>query len=219
MESLDQADAFIDELLAWYEQNGRHDLPWRAPSTSPFEVLVAELMLQQTSAKQVLNVYEDFVAKYPTPEMILDASIDELGDDIESLGLRKRARYFRETSEELVENHDSTVPDTKSDLLELQGVGEYTAACTLSHAFGKDAAAVDTNVARILSRVFGIGCEDDPEAEMNWEIAGELCPAGKSSDYIHALIDLGAATCTAASPECEECPVEDVCEYRKENST
>lgn len=122
MPSSDQSAFFIENLLTWYEENGRHALPWRADAATPFNVLVAEFMLQQTSAGQVLDVYGDFVQKYPTPKSILDTPQEELADDIESLGLRKRTRYFREASEQLVENHNSTVPDTRSELLELQGV-------------------------------------------------------------------------------------------------
>lgn len=219
MRSPRQSTAFVDNLFTWHEENGRHDLPWRADAATPFNVLVAEFMLQQTSAGQVLNVYSDFVKKYPTPESILATPQEELTADIESLGLRKRTRYFREASEQLVENHSSTVPNTWAELLKLQGVGEYTAASVLVHSFGKDVAAVDTNVARIISRVFGLDCGDKPEASENWELAEDLLPSGRSSDYIHALIDFGAEVCTARSPNCESCPLEDICEHSPEEST
>lgn len=219
MTSLNRSVVFADNLLDWYEENGRHGLPWRAEDTTPFEMLIAEFMLQQTSAGQVLNVYGDFVQKYPTPESILDTSQEELADAIASLGLRKRARYFRETSEQLVESYESTVPDGRSGLLELQGVGEYTAASILAHAFEKDVAAVDTNVARILSRVFGLDYGDNPEASENWELAEDLLPSGRSSDYIHALIDFGAEVCTARNPQCEDCLMGEICEYSPEESS
>ena len=188
-------------------------------AATPFNVLVAEFMLQQISAGQVLNVYGDFVQKYPSPESILDAPQEELADDIESLGLRRRTRYFREASEQLVENHNSSVPNTRAELLELQGVGEYTATSVLAHAFEKDVAAVDTNVARILSCVFGLDYGDKPEASENWELAEELLPSGQSSDYIHALIDFGAEVCTVSNPSCESCPLEGICEYSSEESS
>lgn len=208
-----QGTIFVEDLFAWYEESGRHKLPWRADDVTPFNVLVAELMLQQTSAEQVLNVYEEFVEKYPTPESILETSREQLAEDIESLGLQKRTRYFYGASEKLVENHDSTVPNTRSGLLELQGVGEYTATSVLAHAFGRDVAAVDTNVARILSRVFGLDCENEPEANEIWIFAEVLLPLGRSSDYIHALIDFGSKVCTARTPNCEECPANSLCEF------
>ena len=216
MVTSNRREVFIENLFAWYQTNGRHDLPWRADDALPFNVLIAEFMLQQTSAGQVLNVYDDFVQKYPTPESILNTPQEELADDIESLGLRKRTRYFRKASEQLVENHDSSVPSTRSELRKLPGVGEYTATSVLAHAYEKDVAAVDTNVARILSRVFGLDCGDKPEASENWKLAEELLPSGRSSDYIHALIDFGAEVCTASNPCCESCPLEDICEYSSE---
>lgn len=204
---------FVDRLLAWYEENGRHELPWRADDTIPFNVLVAEFMLQQTSATQVLNVYEEFVETYPTPESILETPQERLAEDIESHGLKKRTRYLYESSEQLVEDHDSTVPNSRSELLELPGVGEYTATSVLAHGFEKDVAAVDTNVARILSRVFDLDRENDPGANENWVLAEVLLPMGHSSDYIHALIDFGAEVCTASNPNCENCPANSVCEF------
>ena len=125
-------------------------------------------MLQQTSAGQVLNVYGDFAKKYPTPESILATPHEELADDIESLGLCKRIRYFRESSEQLRENHEGPVPDTWAELLKLRCVGECTVTPVFVYAFEKDVVAVDTNVARILSRVFGLGCGGKPEESENW---------------------------------------------------
>lgn len=205
--------AFVDRLLTWYEENGRHELPWRADDASPFDVLIAEFMLQQTSAAQVLNVYEEFIERYPTPESILDTPPEQLAEDIQSLGLRKRTRYLYESSEQLAEVHDSTVPNSRLELLELPGVGEYTAASVLAHSFEKDVAAVDTNVARILSRVFALDHENEPEANENWVLAEVLLPVGRSSDYIHALIDFGSEVCTASNPNCENCPANSVCEF------
>lgn len=218
MVASNRSEAFVEKLLAWHKTNGRHELPWRGEGATPYNVLIAEFMLQKTTAGQVLNVYEEFVEKYSTPESILDASEDELAADIESLGLRKRTRYFRETAEYLAQNYDGSIPDTRSELLELQGVGEYTATSVLAHAFDEDVAAVDTNVARILSRVFDQTREGKPEADENWELAEELLPPGRSSDYIHALIDFGAEVCTASNPSCENCPLENICEYSPEES-
>lgn len=218
MDTSNRGTVFVDRLLAWYEENGRHGLPWRADDTTPFNVLVAEFMLQQTSAAQVLNVYEEFIERYPTPESILETPQERLAEDIESLGLKKRTRYLYESSEQLVEDHNSTVPNSRSGLLELQGVGEYTAASVLAHGFEKDVAAVDTNVARILSRVFDLDREDEPAANENWVLAEVLLPPGQSSDYIHAFIDFGAEVCTATAPNCVTCPADTICEFYPEKS-
>jgi len=212
-------EAFVGGLLEWYEENGRHGLPWRDPTASPFEVLVAELMLQKTSAEQVSGVFDGFVDEYPDPESVVDASEKEIAEEIEPLGLQKRVGYFERANEQIVERHGGDVPGEREELLNLHGVGEYTAASVLAHAYERDVAAVDTNVARILSRVFGLDAADDPTADELWERAGELAPPGRCSDYLHALVDFGAAVCSPTGPNCEDCPFEECCEYRAESDT
>lgn len=213
MSSHENYDAFVDNLLTWYDDNGRHDLPWCENDASPFELLVAELMLQQTSVEQVQEVFEEFVEKFPDPESVVAVSEKEITEEIEPLGLQKRTKYFRKASHRIIEQHGGNVPDERSELLHLHGVGEYTAASVLAHAHGKDAVAVDTNVARVLSRVFGLAAADDPTAAENWDFAERSAPAGRCSDYLHALIDFGSAVCTASNPKCSDCPVADLCEY------
>ena len=210
---VEDGDEFVETLLEWYVENGRHDLPWRDPDASPFEILIAELMLQQTSAEQVTGVYDEFMEWYPTAGAVLAAEETDVAEAIEPLGLRKRTAYFRRASAQLLARHDGRVPDSRSDLLELHGVGEYTAASVLVHAFGRDISAVDTNVARVLGRVFGRGSAAEPEASETWELADRLAPSGRCNDFLHALIDFGAAVCTASSPNCESCPFEGTCEY------
>ena len=206
-------ETFVDGILDWYEDHGRHDLPWREPDATPFEVLVAELMLQQTSAAQVRGVFEEFVAAYPSPGSLLAAPEGDVSEAIEPLGLRKRTTYFRRASAQLVARHAGDVPDSRSELLELHGVGEYTAASVLAHAFGRDVAAVDTNVARILARVYGLGTGGEPSASENRELAERLVPEGRADDFVLAVIDFGAAVCAAPEPNCEACPVQGICEH------
>ncbi|QSX01009.1 hypothetical protein [Haloterrigena alkaliphila] len=208
----DEGGEFVDVLLEWYAENGRHDLPWRDPSASPFEIFVAELMLQQTSAEQVRGVYGEFVEQYPTAGTLLAAPEEDVAKAIEPLGLRKRTAYFRRASAQLLARHDGRVPDSRSELLNLHGVGEYTAASVLAHAYGRDASAVDTNVERVLARVFGSESAEPESSEM-WDLSDRLAPAGRCDDFLHALIDFGAAVCTARDPNCESCPFEATCEY------
>lgn len=153
--SPDQEDRFADRLLEWYDSNGRHNLPWRAPDASPFEVLVAELVLQQTSVEQVMSVYPEFVERYPTPDAVVDTAETDLAERICPLGLSKRVGYFLRACDRIIEEHDGRVPANISDLLKLHGVGEYTARSVLAHAHGEDTPAVDTNVERVLLRAFG----------------------------------------------------------------
>ena len=122
MSSHPNCDAFVDNLLTWYDDNGRHGLPWRENDASPFEVLVAELMLQQTSVEQVREVFEEFVEKFPDPESVVAVSEEEITEEIEPLGLQKRTKYFREASHRIIEQHGGDVPDDRSELLDLHGV-------------------------------------------------------------------------------------------------
>jgi len=209
----DTDERFVAELLAWYETNGRHDLAWRTADAPAFEVLVAELMLQQTTVEQVRNVYSEFVDRYPTPEAVVDADRTRIAALIEPLGLPRRVEYLVRAAERLCTEHDGRVPSNRSDLLDLHGVGEYTARSVLSHAYGRDEPAVDTNVTRVLSRVFRSETGQDPSPAELHGLADRLVPGGSSSDFTHALIDFGAEMCTATDPNCDDCPTRDVCEY------
>lgn len=202
----------IVRILAWYDSEGRHGLPWRDPDASAFEVLVAEFMLQRTSVEQVIRVYPEFVERYPTPDAVVGADEAGLTEAVRPLGLTKRVKYLKSSSEQIIEKYDGRLPDDQSDLLELHGVGEYTARSVLAHAHGEDISAVDTNVARILSRLHGL----DAEASDLHELAEQLAPDGRGSDFTHALIDFGAKVCTATNPKCADCFVRDACEYYAE---
>lgn len=203
-------EAFVSGVLEWYDDRGRHDLPWRDPSASAYQLLVAEVMLQKTSAGQVQEVYESFIERYPDSAALAEAPEEEVAGEIDELGLKKRADHLREIAKRLEKKHDGLVPRGRGELLELKGVGEYTAASVLAHAHGEDVAAVDTNVSRVLSRVFGLAEEEDDVEE----VARELVPPDEGSNFIHALIDLGSAVCTPSNPDCEDCPVRDSCDFR-----
>lgn len=211
--SPDQEDQFVNRVLEWYDSNGRHDLPWRASEASPFEVLVAELMLQQTSVGQVRNVYPEFVERYQTPDAVVDSAETDLAEDIRALGLSKRVAYLMRVCERLTGEYAGRVPDERSELLDLHGVGEYTARSVLAHAYGEDTPAVDTNVERVLSRVFESEVGDEPSKDDIQRVAEQLAPAGLSSDFTHALIDFGGEVCTATNPNCADCVVRDICNY------
>ena len=209
----DRENRFIDRILEWYDSHGRHDLPWRASDAAPFEVLVAEIMLQQTSVGQVLGVYPDFVEGHPAPTAIVNTAEADLAEEIRPLGLSKRVEYFTRVSEQILEEHDGRVPTEPSDLLELHGVGEYTARSVLARAHGEDVPAVDTNVERVLSRAFESSLGDEPSADDIQGIAERIVPEGSSSDFTHALIDFGGRVCTATDPNCADCVVRGVCDY------
>lgn len=200
--------SLVDPLLDWYGERGRHELPWRAPERSPYELLIAEILLQRTTAAAVSGAYVPFIARYPTPETVVAAPSDELEDRIEPLGLSKRAEYIERCSGQLLDRHSGEVPACRSELSALHGVGEYTARSVSIHAFGEDVSAVDTNVLRLISRFSDL----DPEPNAVADRADELAPAGRSSDFLHAMLDLAAELCTPRDPACSDCPLEADCD-------
>jgi A/G-specific adenine glycosylase len=158
---LQTSRSFVFTLLDWHRENGRHELPWREPERTAFEILIAEVLLQQTTASAVSGVYIPPSVLYPTPECVVAATSDELAEWIAPLGLTKRASYLRHCSGSLLERDDGEVPHSWSDLLDLHGVGEYTARSVTVHAYGENTTAVDTNVRSLVSRFFGIGPESN----------------------------------------------------------
>lgn len=207
--SLRTCRSFVSTLLRWHRENGRHGLPWREPERTAFEILIAEVLLQRTTASAVSGGYAPFVALYPTPECVVAAASDDLAERIAPLGLTKRAGYLERCSGQLLERHGGEVPRRESDLLDLHGVGDYTARSVAIHGFGEDAAAVDTNVRRLVSRFFDTGSD----ADVVEALADAIVPAGRSSDFLHAMLDFAAEVCTARSPACDGCPLRRHCEF------
>lgn len=194
-------------LLRWYGKHGRHGLPWRAAERSPFELLIAEILLQRTTATAVSGAYVPFVTRYPTPETVVAAPSDEIEDRIAPLGLSKRAEFIERCSGQLLDRHSGRIPRCQSELAGLHGVGAYTARSVAVHAFGEDVSAVDTNVRRLISRFFGLERDSDAIAVL----ADEIAPADRSSDFLYAVLDFAADVCTPRNPECGDCPLGDDC--------
>lgn len=193
--------SFVRPLLAWHEENGRHRLPWREPDRSAFEILIAEILLQRTTAASVVGAYLPITALYPSPEAVTAARPEAIERRVASLGLAKRAEFIRRSSERLLARHSGDVPRRYEDLLELHGVEAYTARSVLIHAFDEDIAAVDTNVRRLISRFFGV----PPDSEALVHLADALAPSQRGSDFQHAMLDFAADVCTARTPRCEAC--------------
>lgn len=207
--------SFVDPLLDWHEQNGRHHLPWREPGRTAFEILVAEILLQRTTADAVSGAYVPFVAKYPSPEAVVAAASDSIEARVEPLGLVKRGAFIERSSHQLLSRHKGSVPAQYSDLADLHGVGEYTARSVLIHAFNNGIAAVDTNVQRLVSRFFGL----DPRSDDLIRVADALAPSELSSEFQHAMLDFAADTCSARAPSCETCPIRDACATEESDET
>lgn len=198
-------------LLDWYERHGRSRLPWRV-MRNPYHTLVSEFMLQQTQVDRVVPKFVAFVARFPSLEALARASIADVLREWQGLGYNSRAMRLAEVARAIVERFEGAVPRDFDALRSLRGIGPYTAAAIRAFAFDEDDAPVDTNVRRIVHRVF-FGLEYPSRAtpaELD-ERAREVVPRGKGHDWNSALMDLGATLCTARAPKCLLCPLLDTC--------
>ena len=195
--------AFQRRLLAWYARHGR-DLPWRR-TRDPYRVLVSEIMLQQTQVDRVVPKYHQFLERYPTLEDLASAR----ARDVRRLWYPLGYNIARET----VARYGGRLPDTAGGLRNLPGTGRYTAGAVLSFAYGQDAAILDTNVRRVLSRVF-IGPRRARRLrgeKAYWDLAEALVPPGRAYDFNQALMDFGATWCSPRAPHCTPCPMKRFC--------
>ncbi len=204
-----QMTTFQRGLLAWYRRHGR-DLPWRH-TRDPYEILVSEVMLQQTQVKRVLEFYPRFLARYPTAEELAAAPGGEVREAWAGLGYYRRADNLHRTAREVAERHGGRFPATPEELVQLPGIGRYTAGAVASFAFGADAAILDTNAARVLTRVFGAGRDRARRNARLWALAAAAIPPGRGYPFNQGIMDLGATICTARRPACPRCPVRRAC--------
>src|SRR5688500_8691598 len=203
--------AFRRKLLDWYDRNGR-TLPWRETS-DPYHILVSEMMLQQTQVDRVLPKYQEWLAKYPSLGALAAASDDEVSQTWRPLGYNIRPRRLHAIARESVARYGGALPSDEETLLSFKGIGAYTAGAIRSFAFGERAAIVDTNVARVLFRVF-VGRGDAKAHVMRrhiWGVSKTLVPRKHVFDFNQGLMDLGATVCTARKPKCMSCPMRKMC--------
>jgi A/G-specific adenine glycosylase len=202
---------FRKRLLDWYGANGR-DLPWRR-TDDPYHILVSEIMLQQTQVDRVRPKYGEWLAKYPSLGALAAAPEDEVVRTWHPLGYNIRPRRLHAIAREAVERYGGELPGDGETLRSFKGIGAYTAGALLSFAFRQRAAILDTNVARVLFRVFA-GRGDGRSHEMKrrlWALSEALVPRRRVFDFNQALIDLGALVCTARKPRCLVCPMAAMC--------
>jgi A/G-specific adenine glycosylase len=198
-------------LLAWYRVNGR-DLPWRRTS-DPYHILVSEVMLQQTQVDRVLPKYHEWLKKYPSLEALAAAKETDLTRTWRPLGYNIRPRRLHAIARESVERYGGALPSDEATLLSFKGIGAYTAGAIRSFAFGQRAAILDTNVARVLFRVY-VRFGDTKAHTMRrqlWAISEALVPRKQFFDFNQALMDFGATVCTARKPKCAVCPMTKLC--------
>ena len=202
------ADTVRERLLGWFAEHGR-DLPWRR-TRDPYAILVAEMMLQQTGVERVLPKYAAWLERYPTLQSLAEAPTSEVIRLWSGLGYNSRAVRLQGIARQAVERYGGRVPHTMAELRTLKGIGPYTAGAIACFAHEQDVAFVDTNVRRVLSRVF-LGTEGPPSERELIDLAEEVLPRGRSWDWHQALMDLGAAICTDGKPACLICPLQGCC--------
>ena len=203
---------FSTRLLAWFDQHGRHDLPWQHPRT-PYRVWLSEIMLQQTQVSVVTGYFDRFVTALPDLPALAAASHDEVMALWSGLGYYARARNLHAAAKLCVEQHGDDLPRDLDALIALPGIGRSTSGAILSQAWGDRAPILDGNVKRVLCRLFGIeGWPGTPAIEKRlWTIAATLLPDARLADYTQAQMDLGATLCTRADPDCADCPLQVHC--------
>src|SRR5262249_17908158 len=203
--------AFRRKLLGWYRQHGR-DLPWRR-TDDPYHILVSEVMPQQTQVDRVLPKYHEWLEKYPSLGALAAASEDDVAATWRPLGYNVRPRRLHAIARESVARYGGALPDDEATLRSFKGIGEYTAGAVLSFAFGQRAAILDTNVARVLFRVF-VGRGELRAHAMRrhlWDVSRTVLPHRRVFDFNQALMDFGATLCTARKPKCLLCPMRASC--------
>ncbi|MEO6143407.1 MAG: A/G-specific adenine glycosylase [Dermatophilaceae bacterium] len=203
-------------ILDWYAKQAR-DLPWREAGTSPWGVLVSEIMLQQTPVVRVEPVWRLWMRRWPSPAALAAATT---GDAIRAwgrLGYPRRALRLHAAAVTMVERHDGDVPESEEELLALPGVGSYTAAAVSAFAFGRRATVIDTNVRRVLARIVnGVALAAPSLTRAETDLATLLLPrdADISRKWNAAVMEVGAVVCSARSPRCPDCPVRDLCAWQ-----
>ncbi len=202
---------FRAKLLGWYRVHGR-SLPWRETS-DPYHILVSEVMLQQTQVDRVLPKYHEWLEKFPTLDALAAADEAFVDRTWRPLGYNIRPRRLQAIAREAVARFDGALPSDEDTLLSFKGLGRYTVGAIRSFAFRERAAILDTNVARVLFRVFVGHGDQKSHATINqlWTISEAVLPKKHVFDFNQALMDFGATCCTARKPQCLVCPMQRFC--------
>jgi A/G-specific adenine glycosylase len=209
--------AVVTRILDWYADHAR-DLPWRRPGTSPWAVMVSEFMLQQTPVERVRAPWATWLERWPTPEALAAVSAGEAVRAWGRLGYPRRALRLHQAAVAITERFDGQVPADLESLRGLPGVGSYTAAAIASFAYGRRAVVLDTNVRRVISRVaLGTARPGNTSSRLEVAVAERLAPQdpARAARWAVASMELGAIVCVARTPRCAECPVRDLCAWRR----
>ena len=202
-------------LLAWYVQH-RRELPWRQ-SLDPYAVWVSEMMLQQTQVATVIPYFQRWMQRFPNVATLAGAEESDVLHAWQGLGYYSRARNLQRAAARMMAEHAGRVPEHVAQLLELPGIGPYSAGAISSIAYGHAEPLVDGNVIRVLARLFALRGDPNraPLKTQLWDVARSLVPADAPGDFNQALMELGATVCTPRNPRCSACPLAAHCQALK----
>jgi A/G-specific adenine glycosylase len=200
-------------LLAWFDAHAR-DLPWREPGTTPWGVLVSEVMLQQTPVHRVTERWTEWMTRWPTPSSLAAETPGAAVRAWGKLGYPRRALRLHAAATIIAAQHDDVVPADVDMLLALPGVGAYTARAVAAFGYGHRVPVVDTNVRRVVARaVRGMADSEAPSTSRDLSDADDILPEAQAARFAAALMELGAVVCTARRPRCTDCPVSGECAW------
>ena len=210
MQDLDLMRKMADPVVKWYQENKR-ELPWRKEK-NPYHIWVSEIMLQQTRIEAVLGYYERFLSSLPTVKDLAEVDEEKLLKLWEGLGYYNRARNLKKAAQIVQQKHNRNMPKSYQELLDLPGIGEYTAGAIASIAYNEKVPAVDGNVLRVVSRVV-LSKKDVLEAKTKKEFMPK-----QAGDFNEGLMELGERICLPnGEPICKQCPLQEICLAKKEN--
>lgn len=201
-------------LFHWFKKNKRI-FPWRQIK-NPYKILITEILLQRTRVNKVNEIYNLFFEKYPDLLSLSNTNEEDISKTIAPLGLKKRGPYLIDLSKILREKYDSNIPKNIDELLNLKGVGFYTANAVMCFAYGKSRAVVDWNVARVIQRIWDIDISSSPHTNKKvMAFAQKLVPEKNPEEYNWAFLDFAALVCKPRKPDCCNCPMKYFCIYYK----
>ena len=206
---------FTNNILKWYNQN--HILfPWRKTS-DPYKIWLSEIMLQQTQVQTVIPFYNRWIKKFPTIYDVAKSSDEDLFKSWEGLGYYNRANNFREACIQVIEKYDGQIPRNKIELLQLKGIGDYTASAIASIAFNQKNHVIDGNVKRIMARILCLSNYSKKSFQQIDQFLIKYIDNKKPGDFNQALMDLGREICKPKNPRCDKCPVSFICKAYLKN--
>jgi A/G-specific adenine glycosylase len=212
MKTTPEKHFFTAQLMDWHTHTNQRSLPWKSEK-DPYKIWLSEIILQQTRAQQALPYYLGFIDAYPGIKNMAAANDNDVFRLWQGLGYYNRCKNMLATARHITEHHAGKFPATFEDIIQLKGIGPYTAAAIASFAFGLPHAVVDGNVYRVLARFFGVEAPYDTTGGKKQfaALAQELLDEKDSAAYNQAIMDLGATVCTPRSPLCNECPLQKKC--------